>query len=107
MKMVMGILLGAVLMLILGADNLSNVRVSGHVWTWHEMYQSTFSGITSDGDCYLALTNSLTGRTEIFKITKKLGEGCDETAFQKGAGRIVTHPNVVRTYQPPQEQYSK
>ena len=100
MKMLTGFILGVMVLLLLGTDSISsitNMKLSGYLWTCNEGYRSTFSGINADGDCYLALTNTLTGRTEIFKVTKKSGESCDDTAYEKGLGRLVTQPVVQRT----------
>ena len=35
-------------------------------------YKPAFSGITPEGACYLAITNTITGQTEIFGIPKIL-----------------------------------
>ncbi len=96
----MGFILGLSIMLFLGADNmgsLTNARLSGFLWTHTEGYTATFSGMNQDGNCYLAVTNTLTGRTEIFKVDKKIGESCDNTAYEKGLGRLVTQPVTQRT----------
>jgi hypothetical protein len=100
MKVLIGFILGAMVLLLLGADNmgsLTNAKLSGYLWTHSEGYTATFSGMNPDGDCYLAITNTLTGQTEIFKINKKIGESCDYTAYEKGIGRLVTHPIAQRT----------
>ncbi len=100
MKMLTGFILGLAVLLLLGADNmgsLTNAKVSGFIWTHSEGYTATFSGMNSDGECYLAVTNTLTGRTEIFKVTKKSGQSCDDTAYEKGLGRLVTQPVTQRT----------
>ncbi len=59
----MGFMLGLSLALLMGAA-MGNKPIG--------VYKSAFSGITSDGPCYLAVTNTMTGRTEIFGITEKV-----------------------------------
>ncbi len=100
MKMLMGFILGMLVLLLLGAyesNTITSTKLSGYLWTCHEGFQATFSGMSPDGDCYLAVTNTLTGRTEIFKVNKKIGESCDFTAYEKGLGRLVTQPVTQRT----------
>lgn len=102
--MLMGFILGVLLLLLLGADGLNqitNMKLSGHLWTCNESFQATFSGMNSEGDCFLAVTNTLTGRTEIFKVTKRSGQSCDDTAYEKGLGRLVAKPVTQRTVPPP------
>ncbi len=104
MKVLTGFILGVLLLLLLGTDGLNaitNMRLSGHLWTCSEGFEATFSGMNADGDCFLAITNTLTGRTEIFKVTKKSGQSCDDTAYEKGLGRLVTQPIAQRTVPPP------
>jgi len=36
------------------------------------IYTSTFSGITSDGACYLAVTNTINGQTEVIGIPQHI-----------------------------------
>ncbi len=100
MKMLTGFILGVLVLLLLGADGLNTItsmKLSGYLWTCHEGFQATFSGMSPEGDCFLAITNTMTGKTEIFKVTKKSGESCDDTAYEKGLGRLVTQPITQRT----------
>ena len=73
MKMLTGFILGVLLVFLLGALNaIPEYRVhivSGSV-DKPVLYQSTFSGITPTGECYLAITDTQTGKTEIVKITE-------------------------------------
>jgi len=100
MKTLTGFILGVSVLLLLGAyepNTITSMKLSGYLWTCHEGFQATFSGISPDGECYLAVTNTLTGRTEIFKVDKKIGESCDSTAYEKGLGRLVINPASPRT----------
>jgi len=100
MRMLIGFLLGLLAVLILGAVAINenpeqNVRLTGAIATANltPMFQSSFSGITPDGDCYLAITNTQTGRTEIFKLRKGLDKMFADKAFEKGRdGRVVAIP---------------
>jgi hypothetical protein len=68
MKVVLGFILGGMLVLLVGAVTVGE-RVE--VWGSFEkvgIYRPTFSGITPEGNCYLAVTNTITGQTEIFGI---------------------------------------
>ncbi len=46
------------------------------------VYSPTFSGITPEGVCYLAVTNTITGQTEIFGIPKKALDKITEKPLQ-------------------------
>jgi hypothetical protein len=63
MKVLVGFLLGLSIALLMGAAMES--KPVG-------VYRPAFSGITSEGACYLAVTNTITGRTEIFGIPKEV-----------------------------------
>lgn len=83
---------------ILGAANevkTYDVNVSGGLaaTTSTINYQSTFSGISPDGVCYLAITNTQDGYTNVFKITEALNDSFNKNAFEKGQqGRVIVHP---------------
>jgi hypothetical protein len=54
------------------------------------LYQPAFSGITDEGECYFAITNTATGKTELFGITEELMEKLSDKAFQPAKeGRVV------------------
>ncbi len=54
------------------------------------LYQPAFSGITDEGECYLAITNTVTGQTELFGITEGLMKKLSDKAFQPAKeGRVV------------------
>ena len=61
-KVLMGFILGLSIALLMGAA-IESKPVG--------VYKPAFSGITPDGACYLAVTNTITGRTEIFGIPKE------------------------------------
>jgi hypothetical protein len=47
------------------------------------IYQPAFSGVSAEGNCYLAITNTRTGKTEVFGITKETQKKFSEASFQK------------------------
>jgi hypothetical protein len=73
MKLLIGILIGCFLVCILGAIQLADrLEVSGTIEARGTgNYVPVFSGMTADGECLLAITNSTNGDTEIFQITKE------------------------------------
>lgn len=80
MKMLTGFVLGLLFVFLLGAIHVAD-RVE--IWGNFEkvgVYKPALSGITPDGNCYLAITNSITGGTDIFKIAKQTGEKMDYLA---------------------------
>ena len=100
MKVLTGFIVGLLFVFVLGAVAKKEIQehfvtVKGDIVSPTIKFQSTFSGVTPDGDCYFAITNTMTGRTEMFKITKSIGNMFDEKAFVKGRdGRVVaTHSN--------------
>jgi hypothetical protein len=96
MKVLLGFILALLVMFLLGAVNAiqrHQVQVSGQIANSTITHQAAFSGITPDGICYLAVTNTGTGRTEIFKVTASLGEHFNDTAFRRTReGRTVAIP---------------
>ena len=57
------------------------------------VFQSAFSGVSDDGRCYLAVTNTRTGRTELFAITKDTQKKFSENAFQMSReGSVIIEP---------------
>jgi hypothetical protein len=93
MKVLAGFALGLLVVVLLGATYViekHEVQISGRIDNSTIIYQSTFSGITPDGVCYLAITDVMTGRTELFKITESLGEQFDDVALRRGQdGRVL------------------
>ena len=93
-----GFILGLSVIIVLGAahqDRQYEVKVSGGISTSTTTihYQSTFSGISPNGVCYLAITNTQDGYTNVFKITEALSDSFNKNAFQKGQqGRIIVIP---------------
>lgn len=73
MKFLIAFFAGAALMLLVGA-------VADSVWRVVEVrgefekvgvYESEMSGITPEGECYVAVTNTVTGLTEVFYIPQQ------------------------------------
>lgn len=87
-----GVALGICVMFALGAVN-ERLELFGELSIKTDvtgLYQPAFSGITDDGDCYFAVTNTVTGQTELFGITEKLMKKLDDKAFQPAReGRIL------------------
>ena len=72
-KVLIAFILGLSIVLLMGA-----AMESGSVG----VYKPAFSGITSGGSCYLAVTNTTTGRTEIFGIPKEALTKIGKKPFQ-------------------------
>ena len=84
MKFLMGLILGLAIVFLLGAvEYYYHVEVFGE-FAKVGIYQSTFSGVSADGDCYLAITNTKSGQTEVFGITKDLQAKLNDKPFQAG-----------------------
>jgi hypothetical protein len=100
MKVLAGFALGLLVVFLLGAAHeiqKHEVQVSGRIDNSTIIYQSTFSGITPDGVCYLAVTDVMTGRTELFKITESLGEQFNDVALRRGQdGRVLAFTSEPR-----------
>ena len=72
MKVLIGFMLGLSLVLILGAINVAE-RIE--IWGAFDKlgtYRSSFSGMNEEGDCYLAITNTVNGNTEVYGLTKEI-----------------------------------
>lgn len=87
-----GLILGICFMLALGAAQ-DHLELSGELSVKTEVtgvYQPAFSGITDNGECYFAVTNTVTGDTELFGITEKLMKKLGDKAFQPAKeGRVL------------------
>jgi hypothetical protein len=70
MKVLGGFVLGLLTVFLLGAvTDTQRLEVRGE-FEKVGVYETAFSGITLGGGCYLAVTNTITGRTEIVGIPK-------------------------------------
>ena len=81
-KVLIAFILGLSIALLMGAAIESK---NMEVWREFEevgVYSLAFSGISPDGLCYLAITNTKTGRSEIFGIPKKDIDEITESPFQ-------------------------
>ncbi|MFH1370558.1 MAG: hypothetical protein ABII09_04650 [Planctomycetota bacterium] len=58
------------------------VTVEGELKEKVGFFQPAFSGVSAEGDCYLAVTDTRTGRTEIFGITKDTQKKLSDSPFQ-------------------------
>jgi len=99
MKVLYGFIIGLLFVFVIGAVAEHEIKeylvtVKGDIVSPTIKYQSTLSSITPDGDCYLAITNTMDGKTEIFKITKGHNNIFAEKALQRGhEGRVVADPS--------------
>ena len=91
MKVLIGFIIGILFVFVIGAAagiQRYSVVLSGALA--NSNYQSTFSGMTPDGECYLAVTNTHNGATEIVKITKNLNKMFEGRTFEQGHdGRAI------------------
>ena len=87
---VAGLVLGLLVVFLLGAAS-ERLHLSGQlaITTGSGVYQSTLSGVSGDGDCYLAITNTMSGRTEILGITKHVRERLREKPDGKQGSVII------------------
>ncbi len=63
------------------------------------VYMPAFSGVSADGNCYLAVTNTRTGKTEIFSITKDTQKKFSNNVFQmsrEGSVIVETQDSLKR-----------
>jgi len=99
LSFVAGIALGICFMFALGAVN-ERMELFGELSVKTDgtgLYQPAFSGISDDGNCYFAVTNTVTGKTELFGITDKLMKKLDDKAFQLGQeGRALIELTNIR-----------
>ncbi len=98
MKVLIGFVLGVAAVLLLGAATSQQgsrhfVELSGDIASSTTLYQSAFSGINPEGECYLAITETQNGRTKVFKLTKTLDKKFSDIAFEHGKeGRLIVVP---------------
>ena len=74
--------MGVCLVLAAGAAERYFVTVEGELEQKVGFFQPAFSGISEEGDCYLAVTDTRTGRTEVFGITKDIQKKLSDRPFQ-------------------------
>lgn len=82
LKVLMGFILGLSVAFLMGA-----ARDNNRMQVWGEIagvgiFKPAFSGITPDGNCYLAITNTITGQSEIFGIPRVALDRITEKPFQ-------------------------
>ncbi len=82
MKFLAGFAIGLAAVLAIGAAvQQYDVTVRGD-FEKVGIFQPAFSGVSSDGQCYLAVTDTRTGRTQVFGITKELQKKLSDKPFQ-------------------------
>lgn len=93
-KILLGFILGVLVVFLLGATHtIQKLEVAGAISTSTVAYQSSLSGITPDGVCYLAVTNTDTGYTDLFRLDKNTSSFFGKHALQAGhQGRAVAIP---------------
>jgi hypothetical protein len=92
-KFLIGLVVGVCFVLVAGA-------VAEHYYVTVEgefekvgVYQSAFSGVSTEGNCYLAITNTRTGRTEVFGITKETNKKLSDNSLQMSReGSVIVEP---------------
>ena len=102
MKTLIGFVLGVVFVLALGMAYTHTVWIGGWLST-PPYYESALSGVGPNGECYFALTSTITGRTEIAKIcisepnqANIYGHFSDK-AFERGrGGRLIYTPDKIK-----------
>jgi hypothetical protein len=84
MKFLTGLVVGVCFILAAGAAAEHYfVTVEGELKERAGFYQPAFSGVSADtGNCYLAITDTRTGRTEVFGITKDTRKKLSDVPFQ-------------------------
>ena len=93
MKFMAGVALGVCFVLAVGAATEHYLVTIEGEFAKVGVFQSTFSGIADDGRCYLAVTNTRTGRTEIFGISKDTQKKFSDNPFQMAReGSVVVEP---------------
>jgi len=102
MKMLTGFVLGVVFVLVLGITYTSSTWVGGWLST-PPFYEGNLSGVGPNGQCYFALTSTVTGRTEITRISEKepnqisIQMYFSDKAFEKGRdGRVIFKPDTMK-----------
>jgi hypothetical protein len=57
------------------------------------VFQPAFSGVSADGNCYLAITNTRSGKTEVFGITKETQKKFSDSSFLMARqGSVIIEP---------------
>jgi len=91
MKTLAGFALGLVVVLAIGAAvQQYDVTVRGD-FEKVGIFQPAFSGVSPDGQCYLAVTDTRTGKTQVFGITKEIQKKLSDKPFQmsRDGGLVV------------------
>lgn len=85
MKVLIGVLLGLIIAVLMGSTMEENERFPPSRLPISEqtgIYTSTFSGITPEGACYLAVTNTISGQTEVIGIPQDVLANITATPLQ-------------------------
>jgi|WetSurSiteA1Bulk_404760.scaffolds.fasta_scaffold213339_1 hypothetical protein len=91
-KFIIGLAVGICFVLAAGAVEHYFVTVEGE-FEKVGIFQPAFSGVSAEGNCYLAITNSKTGRTEVFAITKDSQKKFSENPLQMSReGSVIVEP---------------
>lgn len=101
MKFLIGLAVGACLVLVAGAAVERYIVVLEGDFGKIGVYQPAFSGVSAEGNCYLAITHTRTGRTEVFGITKETQKKMSDIPFQMSReGSVIIEPREFGPVRP-------
>jgi hypothetical protein len=93
MKFLAGVALGVCFVLAVGAATEHYLVTVQGEFEKVGVFQSSFSGVSNDGYCYMAITNTRTGRTEIFGMSKDTHKKFSDNPFQMAReGSVIVEP---------------
>jgi len=93
MKFLTGLVLGVCFVLVAGAVSEHYLVTVEGEFEKVGVYHPAFSGVSAEGNCYLAVTNTRTGRTEVFGITKATQKKLSDNPFQTSReGSVIVEP---------------
>jgi hypothetical protein len=93
MKFLAGIVVGVCFVLAAGAVTEHYLVTVEGDFEKVGVFQPAFSGVSADGNCYLAITNTRSGKTEVFGITKETQKKFSDNSFQMARqGSVIIEP---------------
>jgi hypothetical protein len=89
----MGLVVGVCSVLVVGAVTEHYLVTVEGEFEKVGVYQPAFSGVSAEGNCFLAITNTRTGRTEVFGITKETQKKLSDNPLQMSReGSVIVEP---------------
>jgi hypothetical protein len=89
----MGLVVGVCFVLVAGAATEHYLVTVEGEFEKVGIYQPAFSGVSTEGNCFLAITNTRTGRTEVFGITKDAQKKFSDNPLQMSReGSVIVEP---------------